>query len=79
MDLVITVDTLAAHLASALGRPAWVMLQFAADWRWMIDRTDSPWYPALRLFRQHAPNDWESVIEMIRHALQDWLNRGAGQ
>lgn len=69
LDLVITVDTCTAHLAGALGLPAWVMLQFAADWRWMVDREDSPWYPTLRLFRQRRPADWRSVIEQVRRGL----------
>ncbi|AXC14606.1 TPR repeat [Acidisarcina polymorpha] len=69
LDLVITVDTLAAHLAGSMGKPAWVMLQYAADWRWMIDRADSPWYPSLRLFRQPSPGDWSSVVECLRQEL----------
>lgn len=72
LDLVITVDTLAAHLAGALGKPAWVLLQYAADWRWMITRSDSPWYPTLRLFRQRVPGDWQTVIESVQQALQVW-------
>lgn len=73
LDLVITVDTLAAHLAGALGVPAWVMLQYAADWRWMTERNDSPWYPSLRLFRQPSPGDWTSLVSDIEAKLQDWL------
>ena len=71
LDLVITVDTLAAHLAGALGRPAWLLLQHAADWRWMHGREDSPWYPTLRLFRQPAPGDWPCVIEAVQRALTE--------
>jgi hypothetical protein len=70
LDLVITVDTLAAHLAGALGVPAWVMLQHAADWRWMVNREDSPWYPSLRLFRQPSPGDWASVIQQAEACLR---------
>jgi hypothetical protein len=72
LDLVITVDTLAAHLAGALGKPAWVLLQDAADWRWMTDRSDSPWYPSLRLFRQTTPGDWDGVISSVQDRLKQW-------
>jgi len=69
MDLVITTDTSVAHLAGALGRPVWVMLQFVPDWRWLVERKDSPWYPSMRLFRQHTPGDWSGVIASVAHAL----------
>lgn len=72
LDLVITVDTLAAHLAGAMGIPAWVLLQHAADWRWMACGTTSPWYPSLRLFRQHAPDDWGALITEVRQELHIW-------
>ena len=74
LDLVITVDTLAAHLAGALGKPAWVMLEHAADWRWMIARNDSPWYPTLRLFRQPHPGDWKGVVATVMEALETFGN-----
>jgi hypothetical protein len=61
-DLLITVDTMAAHLAGALGRPVWVLLPYQADWRWMLDRPDTPWYPTMRLFRQRAPGDWRRPV-----------------
>lgn len=69
MDLVITVDTLAVHLAGAMNIPAWLMLQHEADWRWMHARDDSPWYPSLRLFRQPQPRDWPVVITRVREHL----------
>ena len=65
LDLLITVDTLAAHLAGALGIPAFVLLEHAADWRWMSGRDDSPWYPSLRLFRQPAAGDWTTPLRVV--------------
>ncbi|HXW23410.1 MAG TPA: tetratricopeptide repeat protein, partial [Xanthobacteraceae bacterium] len=70
LDLVITVDTAAAHVAGATGRPAWVMLRKIPDWRWLIDRDDSPWYPSLRLYRQQQRGDWDEVVRRVRSALQ---------
>lgn len=69
LDLLITTDTALAHLAGALGRPVWLMLQAAADWRWLKDRTDCPWYPSMRLFRQATPGDWAGVIARVAEAL----------
>src|SRR6266513_2126419 len=69
MDLVVSVDTSVAHLAGALGTPVWILLPFAPDWRWMVDREDSPWYPTARLFRQPKIGDWDSVIHKGRQEL----------
>jgi Flp pilus assembly protein TadD len=70
LDLVITADTAVAHLAGALGRKVWVLLPFLPDWRWMLRREDSPWYPTMRLFRQPRPGDWSEPIERIVQALR---------
>lgn len=75
LDLVITADTSVAHLAGALGIPVWVALPFSPDWRWLLDREDSPWYPTLRLFRQRQPGDWADVFTRLKMALeQEWVN-----
>jgi tetratricopeptide (TPR) repeat protein len=68
-DLVITVDTAVAHLAGALGRPVWVLLPFSPDFRWLLNREDSPWYPSARLFRQHSMGDWDSVIARVQESI----------
>jgi hypothetical protein len=65
LDLIISVDTSIAHLAGALGKPVWVLLPYAADWRWLQGREDSPWYPTAKLYRQPAPGKWEEVIERV--------------
>jgi Tfp pilus assembly protein PilF len=69
MDLVITVDTSIAHLAGAMGKPVWILLPFNSDWRWLLDRNDSPWYPSARLFRQLALGNWHSVIATVKQEL----------
>ena len=65
LDLIISVDTSVAHLAGAMGRPVWVLLPYAQDWRWLRDREDSPWYPTLRLFRQEKPQAWDGVLTRV--------------
>ncbi len=71
LDLLISVDTSVAHLAGALGRPVWLLLPYAPDWRWLLHRNDSPWYPTARLFRQQAPGDWQTVVEQTAEAIRD--------
>jgi hypothetical protein len=70
LDLVISVDTAVAHLAGAMGRPAWTLLKFAPDWRWLLGRADCPWYPTMRLFRQQAPGAWDAVVGEAVQALR---------
>jgi hypothetical protein len=76
LDLVITVDTSTAHLAAALGRPVWVLLAYSPDFRWLLDRTDSPWYPTMRLFRQSELGDWASVFAQVTGALRQLATTG---
>jgi tetratricopeptide (TPR) repeat protein len=77
LDLVISIDTSVAHLAGAMGRPVWVLLPFAADWRYHVDRSDNPWYPSMRLFRQQSEGDWSAPLQELRRALAA-LPAGAG-
>lgn len=74
LDLVITIDTAVAHLAGALNKPVWTLLPFVPDWRWQLKRQDSPWYPSMRLFRQPAIDDWNSVFQDVSKALAQWLS-----
>jgi Tfp pilus assembly protein PilF len=78
LDLVITCDTSIAHLAGALGRPTFLALQKWPDWRWLLEREDTPWYPRMRLFRQHTAGDWEDVLARIATAVTDTMGAGAG-
>jgi len=71
LDLVVTIDTALAHLAGALGVPVWVAIPFAPDWRWLLEREDSPWYPTMRLFRQASPDGWDEVFARMRQVLQE--------
>lgn len=79
MDLVISVDTSIAHLAGALGRPLWLLLPYVPDWRWLMERSDSPWYPTARLFRQPVVGDWQTVLADLRRHLQDIVRQGFRQ
>ena len=80
MDLVITIDTSVAHLAGAMGKPVWILLPYSADWRWLLDRTDSPWYPSARLFRQREIGNWAALIEEVKRELRDnYCRRHCGE
>jgi len=75
LDLVISVDTAVAHLAGSLGKPVWLLNRYNTDWRWLLGRNDSPWYPSMRIFRQEKPGDWSKVIEDVRTELQQQAQR----
>ena len=64
-------DSSVAHLAGALGRPVWVLLPYSPDWRWLLERSDSPWYPTMRLFRQSEPKRWDDVFRQVAQALRE--------
>lgn len=72
LDLVISIDTAVAHLAAALGKPVYLMLPFAPDWRWLLNRCDSPWYPTMRIFRQKQPGKWSDVMIQVQEALESF-------
>jgi tetratricopeptide (TPR) repeat protein len=72
LDLVVSVDTAVAHLTGALGKPVWLLLPYVPEWRWLLDREDSPWYPTMRLFRQQSAGDWAGVVERVKVALASW-------
>jgi hypothetical protein len=76
LDLVISVDTSIVHLAGALGCPTWILLPYRPDWRWLLDRDDSPWYPTVRLFRQSAAREYGSVVDRIRTELLAMISAG---
>jgi ADP-heptose:LPS heptosyltransferase len=69
LDLLITIDTMAAHLAGAMGKAVWVLLPFIPDWRWLLDRNDSPWYPSMKLFRQARADDWSAPVKHVVESL----------
>lgn len=71
LDLILSVDTAVAHLAGAMAKPVWVLLTFAPDWRWLMQRRDSPWYPTAQLFRQSRPHDWAGVCTQVAQALEE--------
>ena len=77
LDLIVTCDTSIAHLAGALGRPVWVVLKDVPDWRWLLDRPDSPWYPTMRLFRQKQRGNWAEVFDRVGAALRDFRDERA--
>jgi ADP-heptose:LPS heptosyltransferase len=70
--LLISVDSSPVHLAGALGRPVWIMLPKVPDWRWLLERTDTPWYPRMRLFRQATRTDWSGVVSRMAAELMQW-------
>jgi uncharacterized protein (TIGR03032 family) len=75
LDLIITVDTVIAHLAGAMAKPVWLLLSYSPHWRWMLNRNDSPWYPSMRLFRQKQPQDWEGVFKEVEEELKEIAKR----
>jgi hypothetical protein len=79
LDLVISVDTSVVHLAGALGHPTWVLVPHTPDWRWLQERDDSPWYPSMRVFRQPAISDWDSVMKRVANELTILQQKKAGQ
>ncbi|MFH1673061.1 MAG: tetratricopeptide repeat protein [Pseudomonadota bacterium] len=75
LDLIISVDTAVAHLGGAMGKPVWTLLPYSADWRWLLGREDTPWYPTMRLWRQPEPGDWESVFVKVKEALSELVHK----
>jgi hypothetical protein len=73
LDLVITSDSAVAHLAGALGRPVWLVLSAVGEWRWLLERSDSPWYPTMRLFRQSRLDQWDEVFQRMAEALREMV------
>jgi hypothetical protein len=79
LDLVISVDTAVAHLAAGLGKPVWLLDRFDPDWRWLLGRRDSPWYPSLRLYRQPKPGDWDAVLDAVADDLHGMAEARPGR
>jgi tetratricopeptide (TPR) repeat protein len=79
LDLVITVDTAVAHLAGSLGKPVWLLAAYASDWRWMLGREDTPWYPSMRIFRQKRPGEWRGVMDRVASELEVWIPERIGR
>ena len=78
LDLIISADTATLHLAGALARPVWALLPYAPDWRWLLQREDSPWYPTMRLFRQPTPGDWQGVLQRVAAELAKLVAGSSG-
>src|SRR5260370_22492010 len=79
LDLIVTSDSAVAHLAGGLGRPVWIALRDVPDWRWLLDREDSPWYPTARLFRQRRRGDWDEVFARVPEELARLANEHHGR
>ena len=77
LDLVISADTSVAHLAGAMGKPVWTLIPFYPDLRWLLDRSDSPWYPTMRLFRQSRPGDWQTPVRAVTNSLAAFIREEA--
>jgi ADP-heptose:LPS heptosyltransferase len=73
LDLLISVDTAVVHLAGSLGKPVWMLNPLVCDWRWLLGRDDSPWYPTMRIFRQAETGKWEEAIQRVADALKEWV------
>ncbi len=74
LDLVISVCTSTCHLAGAMGKRVWLLSHYPGDWRWLMDRQDSPWYPSMRIFRNAPVNDWSDTIQSMAAALKEWVH-----